>query len=121
MFVYNGRGKTPYLWYSASQSHGDQGPQLHHFQQQQAEAEAESERVKEVSHGADCLAGGQQPGHHAGEGHHDAQEEEHSHALVAVESAVTHLDEHVGQHPQGDADTEYGERDDHKGPGSPDE
>ena len=41
------------------------------------------------------LGGGQEPGHGAGEGHHDPQEEQHAHALVTRQRPVTHLEEDI--------------------------
>ena len=70
-----------------------------------------------MSDGADYLGGGEEPGDDTGEGDDDSNEQENSHALVSIESPVTHLDKHVGQHPERDADTEYGQGDDHQGPG----
>ena len=119
--VRTGPSLTAYLRDSSAQTHRDQGPQLHHLEEEEAETEAEGEGVEEVSEGADDLAGGEEPGDDAGEGDHDPHEEENPHALVTVEGPVTHLDEDVGQHPQRDADTEYGEGDDDQGPGPPDE
>lgn len=77
--------------------------------------------MEEVSEGADELAGREEPGDHAGEGHHDPHQEEDPHALVPVQGSITHLDEDVGQHPERDTDAEYSQRDDHQGPGPADE
>ena len=110
-----------YLRDRPAQTNRNERPQLHHFQEKEAEAETEGEGVKEVSDGADDLGGREEPGDDTGEGDDDANQQENSHALVSIESPVTHLDKHVGQHPQRDADTEYGQGDDHQGPGTPDE
>ena len=110
-----------YLRNGPTQTHRNQRPQLHHFQEEEAEAETKSERVEKVSDGADDLGGGEEPGDDTGEGDDDPNEQEDSHALVPVQSPVTHLDEDVGQHPQRHADTEYCEGDDDQGPGASNE
>ena len=91
---------------------------MHHFQEKEAEAETKSERVQEVSDGADDLGGREEPGNDTGEGDDDSNQEEDSHALVSIKSPVTHLDEDVGQHPQRHADTKYCQGDHHQGPGA---
>ena len=110
-----------YLRDGPSQTHWNQRPQLHHFQEEEAEAETEGEGVEEVSDGTDDLGGGEEPGNHAGEGDDDSNQEEDAHALVSIQGPVTHLDEDVGQHPQRDADTEYCQGNHHQGPGPPNE
>ena len=102
-----------YLRDGPTQTHRNQRPQLHHFQEKEAEAETKSQGVKEVSDGADDLGGREEPGNDTGEGDDDSNQEEDSHALVSIESAVTHLDEDVGQHPEGHADTKYCQGDHH--------
>ena len=74
-----------------------------------------------MSDGADDLGGREQPGNDTGEGDDDSNQEEDTHALVSIKSPVTHLDEDVGQHPQGNADPKYCQGDDDQGPGATNE
>ena len=74
-----------------------------------------------MSDGADDLGGREEPGDDTGEGDDDSNQEEDSHALVSIKRPVAHFDEDVGQHPEGDTDTEYCQGDHHQGPGPTDE
>ena len=111
---------------------------LAHLDKEEAKAKAERKRVKKMPekyisqilqffppiHIPDSTyhrAWRKQPWHCGAKHEDDSKKEKNSHALVATQGAVAHLQEDIDKHPEAEADAKESDADDDESPGSPDE